>query len=138
MSAPEKVTLSSLPRGELEALAERLLADNAALKQAVAELRAEVATLKGLKGRPRIKPSGMEQGTEPEPAAKDRERGVRGKVGRLTIHEERLIKANVPVSSRFKGGACPRAGRGRTRGKTSWSRTWCCARAWSACAASAG
>jgi Transposase IS66 family len=103
MSAPEKIALSSLPRSELEALAERLLADNALLKQAVAELRVAIATLKGLKGRPAIKPSGMEQGTEPEPAAQDRERGVRGKVGRLAVHEERVIKADVPAGSRFKG-----------------------------------
>src|SRR6476469_494491 len=45
MSAPAKIPLSGLPRGELEALAERLLAENDALKQAVAELKAEVATL---------------------------------------------------------------------------------------------
>jgi prefoldin subunit 5 len=53
MSAPERITLPGLSRGELEALAERLLAENAALRQAIAELRAEVATLKGVKGRPR-------------------------------------------------------------------------------------
>jgi hypothetical protein len=51
MSVPEKITLSGLSRGELETLAERLLAENAALKQAVAELRAEVATLKGVRSR---------------------------------------------------------------------------------------
>ena len=33
MSTPEKITLSSLPRDKLEALAERLLADNAALSR---------------------------------------------------------------------------------------------------------
>ena len=66
MSAPEKITLSSLSRGELEALAERLLAENAALKQAIAELRAEVATLEGVKDRPKLRPSGMEKGTGPE------------------------------------------------------------------------
>ena len=42
MSVPEKIPLSELSRGDLEALAERLLAENAALKQAVVELRAEL------------------------------------------------------------------------------------------------
>jgi hypothetical protein len=53
MSASAKITLSGLPRGEPEALTERLLAENAALRQAITELRAEVATLKGVKGRPK-------------------------------------------------------------------------------------
>jgi Transposase IS66 family len=103
MSTSEKITLSGLARGELEALAERLLAENATLKQAIAELRAEVATLKGVKGRPEVKPSGMEKGTRSEPGEKNRGRGGRGKVHRFTIHEERVVKANVPAGSRFKG-----------------------------------
>src|SRR3954470_4426008 len=102
MSAPEKITLSGLPRGELEALAGRLLADNAALRQAVAELRAEGGTLKGGKGRPTVRPSGMEKGTGPEPAAKGRGTGGR-KGGRPAIDEERVIEADVPAGSRFKG-----------------------------------
>ena len=102
MSAPEKIPLSGLPRGELEALAERLLAENVALKQAIAELRAEVAALKGLTGRPKVRPSGLDEGTEPPPAAASR--GAKGsKVGRLTPHEERVIAADVPAGSRFKG-----------------------------------
>jgi Transposase IS66 family len=103
MSASGKITLSGLPRDELEALAERLLAENAALRQAIAELRAEVATLKGVKGRPEVKPSGMEKGTGSEPGENNRGRGGRGKAGRLTIHEERVVKAEVPAGSRFKG-----------------------------------
>jgi hypothetical protein len=104
MSASEKITLSGLPRGQLEALAERLLAENAALKQALAELRAEVATLKGVKGRPKVRPSGMDQGTDPKPAEKGQGRGAKArKIGRLTIDEERVIKAAVPAGSRFKG-----------------------------------
>ena len=104
MSASAKIPLSGLPRGELEALAERLLAENAALKQAIAELRAEVATLKGVKGRPKLKPSGMEKGTEPKPDVRDRGRGARdGKARRLAIHEERIFAADVPAGSRFKG-----------------------------------
>src|SRR3982751_1734149 len=65
MSASGKITLSGLPRAELEAAAGRLLAENAALKRTIAELRAEVATLKGVKGRPRRNPSGMAGGPEP-------------------------------------------------------------------------
>src|SRR3954466_3089856 len=105
MSAPAKIPLSSLPRGELEALAERLLAENDALKQAVAELKAEVATLKGVKGRPEVKPSGMEKATEPGAAGPGRGRGARGSKGaRLTVHEERVVAAaDVPAGSRFKG-----------------------------------
>jgi Transposase IS66 family len=104
MSAPEKISLSGLPRGELEALAERLLAENAALRQAIAELRAEVAMLKGVVGRPKVRPSGMEKGTEPEPEMWGRGRGTGGrKAKRLTIHEERVIVAEVPAGSRFKG-----------------------------------
>src|SRR5215218_4210829 len=104
MSAPEKITLSGLPRGELEALAERLLAENAAVRQAIAELRAEVATLEGVKGRPKVKPGGMEEATEPEPPGKGRGGAMKTrKIGRLSIDEERVIKAEVPAGSRFKG-----------------------------------
>ena len=102
MSAPAKIPLSSLPRGELEALAERLLAENDALKQAVAELKAEVATLKGVKGRPEVKPSGMEKASS-DPGATNRGRGGRGKADRLTVDEERVVEADVPAGSRFKG-----------------------------------
>src|SRR3954470_11725073 len=104
MSAPKTISLSGLPRGELETLAERLLAENAALQQAIAELRAEVAQLKGVKGRPRIKPSGMEKGTGPERAGKKAPRGDRGgKTDRLAMAEEHVIPVDVPAGSRFKG-----------------------------------
>src|SRR4051795_9458948 len=102
MSVPEKIPLSGLSRGDLEALTERLLAENAELKQAVTELRAEIAKLKGVTGRPTIRPSGMEQKTEPTDKAG--KRGVKQcKTERLVIHEERVIKADVPAGSRFKG-----------------------------------
>src|SRR3954452_7369462 len=105
MSAPEKIALSGLPRGELEALVERLLEENAALRRAVAGLQPEVATLKGVKRRPEVKPSGMEKATEPEPTGTGRGRGAKGSKGaRLTVHEERVVAAaDVPAGSRFKG-----------------------------------
>jgi hypothetical protein len=104
MAAPDKLTLAELARGDLEGLAERLLAENAALKQALAELRAEVAALKGLKGRPAVKPSGMDRGTGSAPVGKGRGRGAKGrKTERLTVDEDRVIRAAVPAGSRFKG-----------------------------------
>src|SRR5688572_22680786 len=104
MATPKTIPLSALSRGDLEALAERLLAENAALQQAIAELRAEVAQLKGVQGRPKIKPSGMENATGPERPGKKSPRGTRGgKADRLAIAEERILAANVPAGSRFKG-----------------------------------
>src|SRR3954468_6604960 len=104
MSVPEKIPLCGLSRGDLEALTERLLAENAELKQAVADLRAQIAKLKGVKGRPVIRPSGMERKTEPKATDKAGRRGVKQrKTERLVIHEKRVIQADVPAGSRFKG-----------------------------------
>src|SRR3954451_17448647 len=105
MSDSKKISLSGLPRAELEALAERLLAENDALRQVIAGLKAEVATLKGVKGRPELKPSGMEKGTEPAPAGTGR--GTKGsKSARLAVHEDRVVAAGgVPAGSRFQGSA---------------------------------
>ena len=82
----------------------QLLEDVVALKAENAALREEIARLKGLKGPPKLKPSGMEKATEP--ARAERKAGRRGgKIDRLVIDEERVLKAAVPPGSRFKGGA---------------------------------
>ena len=59
---PPPATPSALNHPELEALLAELYGDAATLKQTVAALREENARLKGLKGRPDIKPSGMISG----------------------------------------------------------------------------
>jgi hypothetical protein len=95
--------LSELSRAELEALLAELFVEVAALKQMVGELREEVARLKGLKGRPDIKPSGMDQGTGPSKPTRKEKRRRRGRVTPRVNIEDQVVKAAVPPGSRFKG-----------------------------------
>ena len=95
--------LSALSRPELEALLEALFGEVAALKQTVAEQREEIARLKGLKGRPNIKPSGMEKGTAPAKPIPEAKRRGRGKITPRVKIEEKVIGIEVPPGSVFKG-----------------------------------
>jgi hypothetical protein len=81
----------------------QLLSRVAERERLIAELRDENARLKGLNGRPRIKPSGMEPAGEPKPRGERRKRGRRGKITPRVAVEDRVIKAQVPPGSRFKG-----------------------------------
>jgi hypothetical protein len=100
---PPPSSLSALSRTELEALLVELLGEVEALKQLAAEQREEIARLKGLKGRPTIKPSGMEKGTQPaKPGGPEKRRG-RGKVTPRVSVEDQVMNATVPPGSRFKG-----------------------------------
>ena len=100
---PLPPTLSALNRAELEALLVKQFEDICVLKQMVSELREEVARLKGLKGRPNIKPSGMDKGTEPAKPGQKEKRLGRGKVTPRVNIEETIITTEVPSGSRFKG-----------------------------------
>jgi hypothetical protein len=59
------------------------------LQRMVVALRDEIARLKGGPGRPNIKPSGMERGTEPKPpgGSGERKRPERRHASKLTIDE---------------------------------------------------
>ena len=95
--------LDALSPAQLRELVASLFAKLADLERANAELREEIARLKGLKGRPDIKPSGMDKATEPASPVKRGERRGRGKVRPRVSIEDRIIKAAVPAGSRFKG-----------------------------------
>ncbi len=75
------------------------------LERAVFAQRDEIARLKGLPGRPTIKPSGLENATQPKPASGKGKRRRSGgkKTAQRTIHKERIITASAPAGSRFKG-----------------------------------
>ena len=56
--------ISGLGLEELKALLVQALEEVARLKSENAKLREEIARLKGLKGRPKLKPSGMEKAAD--------------------------------------------------------------------------
>ena len=92
---------------ELKKLLLQVLEDNAQLKKDIQALRDENARLKGLNGKPDIKPSGMEKQAKPRSGNK----GSRGKARRrgsknnkLTIDESKILKPDhLPEGSTFKG-----------------------------------
>lgn len=100
MSLPD---LDKRSAAELKALVFELLGEVAALKQVVAQQRAEIARLKGLKGPPSIPPSGMEKASAGKPSAGGRKRRSRGRQRLRVAIEERVLKSAVPAGSRFKG-----------------------------------
>src|SRR3954470_4643004 len=94
-----------LSPAELKGLVIALLEKVAALERTVTALRDEIARLKNMPGRPAIKPSGMENATQPK-LPTDRGKGRKSggkKTARRVIHEDRVIKAAAPCGSRFKG-----------------------------------
>ena len=102
MVAPADI--DGLSNAELKALVVKLLSEVAALKQTISEQREEIARLKGLKGRPKLKPSGMEPTSDAKAPTPAKERpGGGGKTSRLAIDEERILEAGAPPGSRFKG-----------------------------------
>ena len=102
MSSPPD--LDALSSAELKALVIALLGRVTELERTVTAQRDEIARLKGVPGRPTLKPSGMEKATQPKPTTGQGKHGWGGKkTARRVIHENRVIKAVAPTGSRFKG-----------------------------------
>ena len=97
--------IEALGLAELRELVLRLAEEGAALRVENAALREEIARLKGLKGRPKLKPSGMDKkAAERRKAKQARKQARRGRgAKRLAIDEERVVSAEPPAGARFKG-----------------------------------
>jgi Transposase IS66 family len=101
VSAPED--LDGLSSTQLRALVIMLLSKVSVLEQVIAEQRAEITRLKGLKGPPDFKPSGMDKATEPAEPGWQKGRPRRGKVRPRVSIEDRVLTATAPPGSRLKG-----------------------------------
>jgi hypothetical protein len=102
MVSPER-DLTGLTVEELRRLVGELLGEVVRLREENAALKDEVARLKGLKGRPKIKPSGMERATAPKsPGAKGKPT-KRSKTSRRVAEERQTLTVPAPPGSRFKG-----------------------------------
>jgi hypothetical protein len=116
---PYRLVLPPIPPEQRTALVEALVgiiqmqAEQIQRQEEQIELlKEEIRILKGLKKRPRFKPSGMEEHTD---ADEDKDEGKedtrrpgsdkRSKTAELVIHEEKIIAASrrIPRGSRFKG-----------------------------------
>ena len=94
--------LDELSAEALKELVVQLLGERVELKQAIAKLRAEIARLKGLKEPPALKPSGLDEATDPPRPAREK-RPRRGKVRPGVCIEDRVLPIAAPPGSRFKG-----------------------------------
>ena len=111
MSPPDK--LAGLSSAQLRELVAGLFAKLTELERTVAARREEIARLKGLKGRPDIRPSGMDKAADAAKPDSPQKRRRRGKVRPRVSVEDRVLKATAPGRVTLQGlrhlsgpGAC--------------------------------
>ncbi len=99
-----------LSNDDLRQLVEQLIGEVARLRERVrdleeenAALKDEVARLKGHKGRPALKPSGMEKGTSKPKRQRGKKKGSRPSRQKLVVNEEHKLEITPPAGARFKG-----------------------------------
>jgi hypothetical protein len=122
----------------------QLLEEQRRQAELIGQLRDEIAVLKGEKARPKFKPSGMEQQTEPGSSEGDADGDAgtgagdgtggarkrpgsakRPKTAQLTLHETVGVPPGMelPAGSRFKGSGESRVPRDTSRGHPAAART---------------
>ncbi|EDP62675.1 hypothetical protein BAL199_22742 [alpha proteobacterium BAL199] len=100
--SPQDVDALSL--AELRQLIAAVMEENARLRAENSGLREEIARLKGLPAKPRLKPSGMAKQTERAEVKRRRKQKHRGASKlREQVTETRVVEAAVPAGARFKG-----------------------------------
>ena len=97
--------IDGLEAEAVRALVLELVERLSALQAENAALREEIARLKGLNGRPRLKPSAMSEKANTRQKAKQGRKQAKRSRGakRLAIDEDRVIAMPHPAGSRFKG-----------------------------------
>ncbi len=90
--------IDALDVEDLKSLLVRVLEDNAALRAEVAALREENRRLKGLKGPPSLKASGMDRETEPRPKRGSGARRRGAKNARLAIDGSLIATVRQPLT----------------------------------------
>ena len=94
---PPPADLSDISRAELEARFVELLGEASELRQIMMAQRDEIARLKGLKGRPSIKPNGTENATGLKRSGKRVKRRRRGKVTSRVVPETEVLRVAHPT-----------------------------------------
>ena len=103
--------LSEIPAQERTPLVEQLLEIIQLQAEQIQQLKDEIAILKGLKARPKIKPSKLDEQTSEEQKETDGEKQTepasrkRSKTASLEIHETKILspEVKIPEGSKFKG-----------------------------------
>lgn len=96
-------SLDELSAAELRRLVGKPRTEAIRLHEENAALRDEIARLKGLPGRPRPKPSGMEPATGRGQGRTRRERQARSEHTPSAASEEQVLTMAAPAGSRCKG-----------------------------------
>src|SRR5918996_2985432 len=96
MLLPKEVEVAAASPEELRRLVAGLLGEVARLRDENAALRDEIARLKGLKGRPKIKPSGMARSTAGRATRTKAKPAQRAQPSQRVVEEEQVLAITAP------------------------------------------